>query len=155
MKYIWYCKTKIGQLRFVETDGIISHLQFDGDESLSDYKLKETTAIKTAESQLFEYFDGKRKEFDFPLLLQGTTFQKTVWNALRTIPFGKTCSYKDIAQQIGSPKAARAVGMANNRNPIPIIIPCHRVVGANGSLTGYAGGLEIKKNLLNLEGCYD
>ncbi len=105
----------------------------------------------TAKTQLEEYFCGKRREFDIPLKLNGTEFQKTVWNALLTVPYGKTASYKDIAAMIGKPKAARAVGGANNKNPIIIIVPCHRVVGANGSLTGYEYGTDIKKYLLDLE----
>lgn len=105
----------------------------------------------TAKTQLEEYFCGKRREFDIPLKLNGTEFQKTVWNALLTVPYGKTASYKDIAAMIGKPKAARAVGGANNKNPIIIIVPCHRAVGANGSLTGYEYGTDIKKYLLDLE----
>lgn len=102
-------------------------------------------------SQLMEYFEGKRKEFDLPLDPQGTEFQKKVWNALREIPWGETRSYKEIAAAVGDEKACRAVGMANNKNPIAIIIPCHRVVGSNGKLVGYAGGLAIKEKLLALE----
>lgn len=105
-------------------------------------------AVKT---QLEEYFCGKRREFDIPIRLNGTEFQKAVWNALLTVPYGKTASYKDIAAMIGKPKAARAVGGANNKNPIIIIVPCHRVVGADGSLTGYACGTDIKHTLLNIE----
>lgn len=105
-------------------------------------------AVKT---QLEEYFCGKRREFDIPIRLNGTEFQKAVWNALLTVPYGKTASYKDIAAMIGKPKAARAVGGANNKNPIIIIVPCHRVVGADGGLTGYACGTDIKQTLLNIE----
>lgn len=105
-------------------------------------------AVKT---QLEEYFCGKRREFDIPIRLNGTEFQKAVWNALLTVPYGKIASYKDIAAMIGKPKAARAVGGANNKNPIIIIVPCHRVVGADGSLTGYACGTDIKQTLLNIE----
>ncbi len=101
--------------------------------------------------QLQQYFSGERREFDLPLEPRGTPFQKKVWQALQTVPFGKTASYKTIAEQIQNPKAVRAVGMANSRNPIPIIIPCHRIIGSNGKLTGYAGGLWRKKYLLNLE----
>ncbi len=101
--------------------------------------------------QLDEYFAGTRTTFDFPLRLQGTPFQEKVWAALRDIPYGETCSYQQIAQAIGQPKACRAVGMANHRNPIYIVVPCHRVVGANGALTGYGGGLDMKKALLELE----
>jgi O-6-methylguanine DNA methyltransferase len=101
--------------------------------------------------ELLEYFDGKRKDFDFPYRLKGTDFQKKVWTELLTIPYGETRSYKEIATAIGNKKAARAVGMANNKNPITIIVPCHRVIGANGKLVGYAGGLEMKKELLKME----
>jgi methylated-DNA-[protein]-cysteine S-methyltransferase len=101
--------------------------------------------------QLDEYFAGTRTTFDFPLRLQGTPFQEKVWAALRDIPYGETRSYQQIAQAIGQPKACRAVGMANHRNPIYIVVPCHRVVGANGALTGYGGGLDMKKALLELE----
>ena len=101
--------------------------------------------------QLQEYFRGQRRSFDLPLAPHGTEFQKKVWRELCNIPYSQTRTYKEIAQAIGHPNAARAVGMANNRNPIPIVIPCHRVVGANGSLVGYAYGLEIKKKLLTLE----
>ncbi len=101
--------------------------------------------------QLDEYFAGTRTAFDFPLRLQGTPFQEKVWAALRDIPYGETRSYQQIAQAIGQPKACRAVGMANHRNPIYIVVPCHRVVGANGALTGYGGGLDMKKALLELE----
>ena len=106
-----------------------------------------------AKAQLSEYFAGTRQEFTLPLSPKGTPFQQKVWAALQTIPYGQTRSYGEIARQIGSPKAARAVGMANHHNPIAILIPCHRVVGQNGALTGYAGGLERKKALLQLEGC--
>ena len=102
--------------------------------------------------QVEEYLSGERRVFDLPLKPEGTEFQRKVWNALLTIPYGETKSYKDIAVQIENPKGCRAVGMANNRNPIPIIIPCHRVIGANGSMVGYGGGLDIKVKLLELEG---
>ncbi|KEY97354.1 cysteine methyltransferase, partial [Sphingomonas sp. BHC-A] len=101
--------------------------------------------------QLGEYFSGQREAFDLPLHFSGTDFQKSVWAALLTIPFGETCSYADIARQIGKPSACRAVGAANGRNPISIIAPCHRVVGADGALTGFAGGLKAKRYLLGLE----
>lgn len=101
--------------------------------------------------ELEEYFLGRRREFDLPLSPDGTEFQKRVWAALREIPYGETRSYSEIAGQVGNPKAVRAVGMANHRNPIAIMIPCHRVIGKNGSLTGYAGGLDLKERLLKLE----
>ncbi|WP_033441139.1 methylated-DNA--[protein]-cysteine S-methyltransferase [Saccharothrix sp. NRRL B-16314] len=101
--------------------------------------------------QLAEYFDGARTSFDLPLELVGTPFQRTVWEALREIPHGETVSYGELAQRLGRPSAARAVGLANGRNPIGIIVPCHRVVGSSGSLTGYGGGLERKRQLLDFE----
>ena len=107
--------------------------------------------LAEARKQMEEYFLGIRKRFELPLEMNGTPFQKRVWNALLEIPYGKTCSYKQIAIKVGNSKATRAVGMANNRNPIGIIVPCHRVIGANGALVGYAGGLSFKKFLLELE----
>lgn len=106
------------------------------------------------ERQLEEYFAGTRNEFNLPLEPAGTEFQKKVWRALREIPFGQTRSYLDLAKSIGSAKAVRAVGAANGKNPLSIVVPCHRVVGANGTLTGFAGGLEVKAKLLAHEGCY-
>ena len=105
------------------------------------------------ERQLKEYFAGTRNEFNLPLEPAGTEFQKKVWRALREIPFGQTRSYLDLAKSIGSAKAVRAVGAANGKNPLSIVVPCHRVVGANGALTGFAGGLEVKAKLLAHEGC--
>ena len=104
------------------------------------------------ERQLTEYFSGRRKEFALELDVEGTPFQRLVWNALRTIPFGETRSYGDIAKQIGNPAAMRAVGAANGRNPVSIVVPCHRVIGSTGKLTGFGGGLEAKAQLLALEG---
>ena len=105
----------------------------------------------TAVTQLTEYFAGERQKFDLPLAPQGTPFQQEVWHYLQTIPYGRTTTYGTIAQELGKPMASRAVGSANGRNPIAIIIPCHRVVGSNGALTGYAGGLQFKAALLELE----
>lgn len=107
--------------------------------------------LKTTEKQLKEYFGGKRRDFDLPLKMHGTDFQKKVWRALQRIPFGETRSYTDIARLVGSAGAVRAVGSANGRNPLSIVVPCHRVIGANGALSGFAGGLEIKRSLLDLE----
>ncbi|MBS1816004.1 MAG: methylated-DNA--[protein]-cysteine S-methyltransferase [Acidobacteria bacterium] len=107
--------------------------------------------LKQTEQQLVEYFQGKRKEFSVVLDMRGTTFQKNVWEALLAIPFGETRSYGQLAKELGKPGAMRAVGAANGRNPISIIVPCHRVIGTNGKLTGFAGGLETKAHLLALE----
>lgn len=109
--------------------------------------------LNQVEQQLVEYFAGTRERFDLPLDFHGTEFQKKVWQALLTIPFGETRSYLDIAMQIGNPAAVRAVGAANGKNPISIVAPCHRVIGSSGSLTGFAGGLAAKELLLTLEGC--
>ena len=108
--------------------------------------------IDETRRQLDAYFAGRRKAFDLPLGAEGTAFQKKVWKALYRIPFGETRSYGDIAAQIGAPQASRAVGAANGRNPIPVIVPCHRVIGANGALTGFGGGMERKRFLLAFEG---
>ena len=112
---------------------------------------RETSLLREAARQLNEYFAGRRQVFDLPLRPTGTPFQQKVWQALQTIPYGQTRSYQEIAGQIGNFKACRAVGYANHNNPIAIIIPCHRVIGKSGRLTGYAGGLELKERLLRLE----
>jgi len=111
----------------------------------------ETPLIKKAAAQIEEYLNGKRKNFSLPLVTRGTEFQMDVWRALQSIPYGETRSYKEIAELVNRPKAVRAVGMANHRNPISIIVPCHRVIGCDGNLTGYGGGLPLKKYLLELE----
>lgn len=108
--------------------------------------------VNAAATQLTEYLNGRRRDFDLPLDLRGTSFQLQVWKELRGIPYGTVTSYKAVAEQIGNPKAVRAVGGANNRNPLPVVVPCHRVIGSGGSLVGYGGGLDIKKSLLRLEG---
>ena len=120
------------------------------DSAQPDATASDITAL--ACSQLSEYFNGARAAFDLPLAPAGTPFQLRVWQALCDIPFGSTCSYRDIAAAIDNPKGVRAVGLANGKNPVAIVIPCHRVIGANGKLTGYAGGLEKKAKLLSLEG---
>jgi methylated-DNA-[protein]-cysteine S-methyltransferase len=102
-------------------------------------------------TQLAEYFEGRRTTFDLPLVMAGNDFERRAWRALQEIPYGETISYGEQARRIGAPSAARAVGTANGRNPISIVVPCHRVIGANGSLTGYGGGLERKRTLLDLE----
>jgi len=121
----------------------------------TDYDISGLIANKKifeeAEKQLIEYFNGQRRHFDLKLNLVGTNFQKTVWQALMDIPYGQTASYKDIAVKLGKPTASRAVGMANGKNPLPLVIPCHRIIGSGGKLTGYAFGLELKEALLNLE----
>ena len=113
--------------------------------------VRDDTAFDDVRTQLAEYFAGDRQAFDLPLAASGTAFQQRVWTALREIPYGQTTSYGKIAASIGLPDAARAVGVANGQNPLPIIVPCHRVIGADGSLTGYGGGLAAKRWLLDLE----
>jgi methylated-DNA-[protein]-cysteine S-methyltransferase len=152
MKNVFFYDYPIGEIGIAEDNGAISRVVFrDSKKNFSSSVVAETPLIKKAAAQLAEYFAGKRVKFDLPLAPAGTEFQRSVWQALLTIPFGKTRSYGEIAVQIGNPKACRAVGMANNRNPIAIIIPCHRVIGRDGSLVGYGGGLDIKRYLLDLE----
>ncbi len=108
-------------------------------------------ALEAAKRQLAEYFEGARRDFDLPLSPNGTAFQRRVWNELRRIPYGETISYGELARRIGKPTASRAVGATNGRNPLAIVVPCHRVIGADGTLTGYGGGLSVKQALLSLE----
>lgn len=117
--------------------------------------IQETALIKRAYEELMEYFSGNRRTFDLPLHAEGTEFQMQVWNALREIPYGETCSYKEIAIKTGRPKACRAVGGACHRNPILIMVPCHRVIGTNGSMTGFGGGIPVKEQLLKLESTHN
>lgn len=124
---------------------------FDADTVKDEIIPKKTDTIHEAARQINDYLNGKLKTFSLPLAPEGTEFMKQVWNELRKIPFGETVCYKDIAEKIGKPNACRAVGLANNKNPIPIIIPCHRVIGKNGKLVGFRGGLDIKGKLLALE----
>lgn len=145
-----FYKTKIGKLKVCYTDDALTYVKFAKAEDDTKKSRRSALSDKAIE-QITEYLEGKRKKFDLPISLQGTDFQKKVWRELQKIPYGKTKSYKEIAQAIKNPKAVRAVGMANNRNPIAIIVPCHRVIGSNGDLVGYAGGLDVKKTLLQLE----
>lgn len=140
-------ETPIGPLTLQADEAAVTAIRFGADGAQDASPL-----LDAAEAQLREYFAGTRRTFDLPLAPRGTAFQQRVWAALRTIPYGETRTYGELAAAIGSPSASRAVGMANHHNPIPIIIPCHRVIGANGTLTGYTGGLEIKRKLLALEG---
>ena len=113
---------------------------------------EETPLLARGKEELLAYLAGERRDFDLPLAPQGTPFQRKVWSALADIPYGQTITYGELARRVGGPKGSRAVGQANHRNPLPILLPCHRVVGANGTLTGYGGGLELKEWLLRLEG---
>ncbi|GHV63526.1 methylated-DNA--protein-cysteine methyltransferase [Bacteroidia bacterium] len=141
--------TPIGYITITANEKAVIKIAFG--KQKEDGEQKETSQLKIASTQIEEYFVGKRRIFDFPIQPKGTPFQLQVWAALRQIPYGQTRSYKQIAESIGHPKACRAVGMANNKNPLPIVVPCHRVIGADGKLVGYAGGLEVKKTMLELE----
>jgi methylated-DNA-[protein]-cysteine S-methyltransferase len=147
----------VGRLTIIASDAGLAGVLWDGDDlpfRPGDDERDDPAHPIVAEAmrQLQEYFDGRRTAFDLPLDAAGTPFQLTVWKALRTIPFGETRSYADIAAQIGQPRAVRAVGAANGRNPISIITPCHRVIGSTGRLTGFAAGLDTKARLLAFEG---
>jgi len=148
----WYChRTVIGPISITATSTGITRLDFSDGPVTDGAANEEASLIREAFSQVESYLAGNLKKFDLPLEMHGTDFQKEVWNALLSIPYGSTASYKDVALMIGNIKAVRAVGMANNRNPIAIIVPCHRVIGSDGSLVGYAGGMERKRILLELE----
>jgi len=144
-----YYESPIGLVEVGATDDAVTSLFF-----VEDRKEGAASNVLCAETvrQLAEYFDGKREDFDLPLELTGTEFQRQVWTELTSIPFGQTVSYGDLARSIGKPSAVRAVGSANGDNPISIIVPCHRVIGSDGGLTGYGGGLERKEWLLKHEG---
>ena len=147
----WACHTALGEIFIVEENNKITHLCFQKQSFMTPDMMQKTPLLNDAFEQLQEYLAGKRKIFNLPLCPIGTAFQKRVWQELLNIPYGETASYKEIAEKIGCTKAYRAVGLANNKNPIPIFIPCHRVIGSNGKLVGYAGGLNIKSQLLNIE----
>lgn len=142
--------TILGKIIIEEENGFITRLSFCPKDFVAPDGQKSETIEKTFE-ELFQYLDGKRQKFTVPINPKGTPFQKSVWKNLLKIPYGKTATYKDIAIACGNSKAVRAVGMANNKNPIAIIIPCHRVVGSNGKLYGYASGTQIKEALLKIE----
>ncbi len=165
--YLYYDEldTPLGTLTLIHSDSGLCHIKFrsytEAAERLTEWAnrwygahLLEHSPDRLADAtmQLRQYFAGERQVFDLPLDLRGTDFQLRVWEALCTIPYGEAVSYKHIAEQIGSPAAVRAVGGANNRNPVSIIVPCHRVIGMNGQLVGYGGGLDHKQYLLGLEG---
>ncbi len=167
MNAIYYTEmeTPIGVIGLAATNKGLCWISFDTGEGsimslkrwgktwlLCEHVIKEETPLlKDAVKQFQEYFKGERNEFDLPLDMYGTSFQKMVWEQLLRIPYGQVRSYKDVALALGAGKAVRAVGGANNRNPLSIIVPCHRVCGSNGALVGYGGGLNIKEYLLNLE----
>lgn len=140
-------QSPVGPLTLIGTESALTEIAFgDGGAEAS------SPVLKQAAEELAEYFAGARREFTVPLAPEGTAFQKRVWEELRKIPYGETASYGDVAARLGKPGGAIAVGQANSRNPIPIMIPCHRVIGANGKMVGYTGGLHIKRALLAVEG---
>ncbi len=145
-------KTSLCPILIEEEDGYIVRLSFQRGVRDEKNDRGASPLLDEAFEQLERYFKGQIKEFDLPIKLKGTDFQKRVWRQLQKIPYGKTRSYGQTAAAVKNPKGARAVGMANNKNPIPIIVPCHRVIGADGALIGFAGRLDLKKKLLKLEG---
>ncbi|MDU2681039.1 MAG: methylated-DNA--[protein]-cysteine S-methyltransferase [Clostridium sp.] len=152
MKSIFYYETIIGEIGIADNGKGITNIYIKNKLKIEkDIEIRETKLIKEAANQLNEYFSGERINFSISLDPEGREFQHKVWNELIKIPYGETRTYKEIAEKIGNSKAARAIGMANNKNPILMMIPCHRVVGKNKSLVGYAGGLEMKERLLEIE----
>ena len=147
--YKWTYQTELGEMTIGATKNSITYLK---NHDTCEGEFKETDLIKKAYLQLAEYLSGNRTDFDLPLDPKGTEFQKQIWYASCEIPHGATITYTQLAEMVQNPKAVRAAGAANGKNPIYIIIPCHRVIGRNGSLTGYGGGLEMKEQLLRLEG---
>ena len=157
MNYVYKTmESPVGNLRLVASDKGLAAILWEDDDPrrvrlIADTEDRTHPVLLETERQLNEYFDGRRESFSLELDFAGTEFQKKVWRALLTIPFGETRSYGQIAKQVGNPRAVRAVGAANGRNPIAIVAPCHRVIGSTGKLTGFAGGLEAKGRLLALE----
>ena len=150
MRYGMYVDTCVGKLYLAEENECLVRL--DGGEADKEDILQETSLLRDVARQLEEYFAGTRQQFDIPIHMEGSDFRKKVWIALTRIPYGETRTYGEIAEAIGSPGGARAVGGACNHNPIMIIVPCHRVIGGNGKLVGFGGGLPMKEALLRLEG---
>lgn len=148
---VYFYTCPIGEIGIEANEDAVTQIYFEKDMHSPNIEIKMTPIIKEAKSQLDAYFAGKLREFDLPLAPSGTEFRKKIWDLLLKIPYGETRTYGQIAAEAGNPKASRAVGQANHNNPISIIIPCHRVIGANGKLVGYGGGLDIKRKLLMLE----
>jgi methylated-DNA-[protein]-cysteine S-methyltransferase len=157
MRYT-YLASPLGELLLARDDGGLTALYLPTGKHATRVRpsewVRDDTGFDDVRAQLAEYFAGERREFDLPLNARGSAFQQRVWAALREIPYGETASYGKTAVAIGSPDAARAVGLANGQNPISIIVPCHRVIGANGSMTGYGGGLDAKRWLLSHEAAH-
>lgn len=154
MTYSMQLETPIGPLTVTATEKAVTAIRFGTQVPEGSKRCTEAEAtplLRRAAEEIGDYFAGLRRDFTLPLAPEGTPFQQKVWEALRTIPYGETRTYKEIAIQIGHNQSFRAVGMANNRNPIVVVVPCHRVIGYDGKLTGYAGGLDVKEQLLALE----
>ncbi len=149
--YHLVCESPFGPLTLTERNEHLVAVTWD---TVPDIREKSTPLLLESRRQLTAYFEGKLRKFHLPLRPKGTPFQQAVWRALQEIPYGETASYSDIALHIGRQKAVRAVGMANHSNPLPVVVPCHRVIGKNGRLTGYAGGLELKSSLLHMEAAF-
>jgi methylated-DNA-[protein]-cysteine S-methyltransferase len=149
-------QSPVGSLLLAGDDDALRVIHFVRDRDVlpldAAWEEKDTALLRETRRQLDEYFSGQRRRFQLPLAPSGSTFQQRVWRALLEVPYGTTCSYADLARRLGDLRATRAVGAANGRNPIPIVVPCHRVIGADGSLIGYGGGLDVKRYLLSLEG---
>ncbi|MFP5222944.1 MAG: methylated-DNA--[protein]-cysteine S-methyltransferase [Acidobacteriota bacterium] len=148
---IFHYNTDIGVIGIAEQDGKLTNICFEADPAPADAIERETQAIREAHRQLVRYFAGELREFSLPLAPQGTQFLRAVWDQLRAVAYGRTATYTQIAARAGSPRAIRAVGLACARNPLPFVIPCHRILGASGKLTGYRGGLALKQRLLEME----
>jgi len=154
MKHYCFYQSPVGKLLLIGSEGMLEELVFptSADKKVvGDDWVEDIAPFRKVIAQLSEYFAGKRHHFTLKLAPSGTEFQRQVWQKLSEIPYGQTVSYGEIATQLGNPKGCRAVGMANSKNPIPIIVPCHRVIGKDGSLTGFGGGIDIKRQLLELE----
>ncbi|MGB0131064.1 MAG: methylated-DNA--[protein]-cysteine S-methyltransferase [Chlorobium sp.] len=146
-------QTAAGRIGIAECEGALTNLYFESDPLPGDAEIGETAFLREAFRQLQAYFQGGLREFDLPLDPRGTPFMREVWRHVAAVPYGRTASYRDVAVAAGNPKAVRAVGMANRLNPVPVFIPCHRIIGSDGKLTGYRGGLPLKERLLDLERC--
>ena len=154
MKKAYFYDTMYGRIGLAQNEQGLTNVFFRRTVAPKVYELEETPLLDEAARQMQEYFAGRRREFQLPLVPEGTPFELSVWKALCTIPYGEIRTYRQIAQQIGRPTACRAVGHANGLNPVSIFIPCHRVIGTSGKLTGYAGGLDMKEKLLRMEGSF-
>lgn len=154
MIYDYFDTGLIGSLTLIADEQGLRHIDFEAEKypaTIQPDWVRDPCFFVEAKAQLKAYFNGELQQFNLPLAPEGTPFQQSVWQALRTIPYGTVTSYRWVAEQIGNPKAVRAVGGANGKNPLPVIIPCHRVIGSNGTLTGFGGGLDVKQRLIDLE----